>query len=158
MLFHYLMLINILLSVLNKPRWAYLIQICVLWEPWFVLWSFFLLRLLYISINLPYIYHAWDFVVMSGLVVLVPTCKCYISYRNICRTVGPSLPASLEPLAHWQNEASLSPRWSSELAVLVLPPYSRGRPTCYSDWLHDFSVTIPRCYKDVCQQCLSSLS
>ena len=28
-------------------------------------------------------------------------------------------------------------------------PYSRGRPTCYSDRLPDFSVTICKCYKDV---------
>ena len=27
--------------------------------------------------------------------------------------------------------------------------YSRGRPTCYFDRLHNFSVTIPRCYEDV---------
>ena len=27
--------------------------------------------------------------------------------------------------------------------------YSQGRSTCYSDRLHDFSVTIPRCCKDV---------
>ena len=27
--------------------------------------------------------------------------------------------------------------------------YSRGRYSCYSGRLHDFSVTIPRCYKDV---------
>ena len=38
---------------------------------------------------------------------------------------------------------------SSELAQLVPLPYSRGRSTRYSDRLHDFSVTIPRCYKDV---------
>ena len=38
---------------------------------------------------------------------------------------------------------------SSELAQLVPLPFSRGRSTCYSDRLHDFSVTIPRCYKDV---------
>ena len=40
-------------------------------------------------------------------------------------------------------------RCSPELAQLVPFPYSRGRSTCYSDKLHDFSVTIPRCYKDV---------
>ena len=28
-------------------------------------------------------------------------------------------------------------------------PFSRGRSTHYSDRLHDFSVTIPRRYKDV---------
>ena len=64
--------------------------------------------------------------------------------------------ASLEPLAHPRNVASLSlfyryyfGRCSSELAQLVPLPYSRGRSTLYSDRLHDFSVTIPRCYKDV---------
>ena len=74
----------------------------------------------------------------------------------ICRTVGPSLAACLEPLAHRRNVASLSlfyryyfGRCPSELAQLVPLPYSRGRSTCYSDRLHDFSVTIPRCYKDV---------
>ena len=41
-------------------------------------------------------------------------------------------------------------RCSSELALLVPLPFSRGRSTCYSDRLHDFSVSIPRCYKDVC--------
>ena len=41
-------------------------------EPWFVLWSFFLLRLLCISINLPY-GHAWNTAVMSRLVLLAAT-------------------------------------------------------------------------------------
>ena len=41
-------------------------------QPWFVLWSFFLLRLLYISINLPYA-HAWNTLAMFGLVLL-----CYL--------------------------------------------------------------------------------
>ena len=40
-------------------------------------------------------------------------------------------------------------RCLSELAELVSFPYSQGRSTRYSDRLHDFSVTIPRCYKDV---------
>ena len=46
--------------------------------------------------------------------------------KLICRTVGPSLAASLEPLAHCQNVASLSyffkyyfGRYFSELAQLV---------------------------------------
>ena len=34
-------------------------------------------------------------------------------------------------------------------AHLAPPPYSRGRSTPYSDSLHDFSVTITRCYKDL---------
>ena len=74
----------------------------------------------------------------------------------ICRTVSPSLAASLEPLAHHRNVASLSlfyryyfGRFSSELAQLVPLPFSRVRSTRYSNKLHDFSVTIPRCYKDV---------
>ena len=87
--------------------------------------------------------------------------SCYLELldklqKRTCRTVGPSLAASLEPLAHRRNVASLSlfyryyfGRCSSELAQLVPLPYSRGRSTRYSDRLHDFSVTIPRCYKDV---------
>ena len=83
--------------------------------------------------------------------------KCYLRlldklHKRICRTVGPSLAASLEPLAHRRNVASLSlfyryyfGRCSSELAELVPLPYSRGRSTRYSDRLRDFSVTIPRC-------------
>ena len=39
-------------------------------------------------------------------------------------------------------------RCSSELAQLVPFPFSRGRSTRYFDRLHDFSVIIPRCYKD----------
>ena len=41
-------------------------------------------------------------------------------------------------------------RRSSELAQLVPLPFSCGRSTRYSVRLHDLSVTIPRCYKDVC--------
>ena len=80
--------------------------------------------------------------------------SCYLELLDklqkwICRTVGPSLTASLEPLAHYQNVARLSLfRCSSELAQLVPFPFSQGKSTCYSDRLHDFSVTIPRCYKD----------
>ena len=74
--------------------------------------------------------------------------SCYLKLldklqKRVCRTVGPLLAASLELLAHRRNVASLSlfyryyfGRCSSELAR-------------YSYRLHDFSVTIPRCYKDV---------
>ena len=87
--------------------------------------------------------------------------SCYLELldkleKRICRTVGSSLAASLEPLAHRQNVASLSlfyryyfSRCSSELAQLDPLHFSRGRSTRYSDRSHDFSVTIPRCYKDV---------
>ena len=87
--------------------------------------------------------------------------SCYLDLldklqKRICRIVGPSLAASPEPLAHRQIVASLSlfyryyfGRCSSELAQLVPLHFSRGRSTRYSDRLHDFSLTIPRCYKDV---------
>ena len=96
-----------------------------------------------------YCYHFW-----AG------TPSCYLAFldkllKQICRIVGPSLAVSLEPLALRRNVASLSlfyrffyfGRYSSELAQLVLLPYSRGRSTHYSDQMQDFFVTIPRCYK-----------
>ena len=76
--------------------------------------------------------------------------SCYLDLldklqKRICRIVGPSLAASLEPLAHRRNVASLSlfymyyfGRCSSELAQLVPLPFSRGRSTRYSERLHDF--------------------
>ena len=74
----------------------------------------------------------------------------------ISRTVGPSLAASLELMVPRQNVASLSlfcsyyfGRRSAELVELVPFPYSRGKATRCSNRLHDFSVTIPRSYKDV---------
>ena len=87
--------------------------------------------------------------------------SCYLDLldklqKQICRTAGPSLAVSLEPFAYCRNVASLSlfyryyfGRCSSELAQLVSLPFSRGRSSRYSDRLHDFSVTIPGCYKDV---------
>ena len=86
--------------------------------------------------------------------------SCYLELLDklqkwICRTVGLSLAASLEPFAHHGNVASLSlfcynfGRFSSELAQLVPLSYSQGRSSRYSDRLHDFSVTIPRSCKDV---------
>ena len=87
--------------------------------------------------------------------------SCYLGLldklqKRICKTVGSLLAASLEPLAHRRNVASLSlfyryyfGRCSSELVQLVPLPCSRGRYTRYSDRLYDFSVTIPRSYKDV---------
>ena len=67
--------------------------------------------------------------------------SCYLELlhklgKQICRTVGPSLAPSLEPLAHRRNVTSLSllcryyfGRCSSELAQLVPLPFSRGRST-----------------------------
>ena len=107
---------------------------------------------LYKSAIRPYIIyfcHIW---------AVVPS--CYLEMLDklqkwIYRTVGPSLAASLEPLAYHWNLASLSLfcRYyfcrCSELAQLVLLPFSQGRSTHYSDRWHDFSVTIARCYEDV---------
>ena len=60
--------------------------------------------------------------------------------KQMCRTTDPSLDASLEPLAHRRNVASLRlfyryyfGRCSSELAQLVPLPFSRGRSTRYTD-------------------------
>ena len=87
--------------------------------------------------------------------------KCYLELldklqKRICRTVGPLFAASLMPLAHRGNAASISlffryyfDKCSSELDQLVPLPCSWGRSTRYSDRLHDFSVIIPRCYKYV---------
>ena len=87
--------------------------------------------------------------------------SCYLELldkleNQICKTVASSLAASLEPLAHRWNMASLSlfyryylSRCCSELAQLGPLPFPRGRSSRYSDRLHDFSVTIPSCYKDV---------
>ena len=87
--------------------------------------------------------------------------SCYFEFldklqKRMSRTVAPSLATSLEPLALRRNVANLSlfyryyfGKCSSELAQLVPLPFSPGRPTRYSDRLHDFSVTISRCYKDI---------
>ena len=111
--------------------------------------------LLCISINVLYA-HAWNTAVTSGLVPL----SCYLELldklqKQLHRTVGPSLVASLEPLAPRRSVDSLSlfnsyylGRCYSELAQLVPLPFPRGRSTLYSDRLHDFSVPILRCYKD----------
>ena len=89
--------------------------------------------------------------------LLVPP-SCYLDLldklqKRICRTVGPSRAKSIEPLAHCKNVASSSHfyrycfgRCSSELSQLVPLPFSWRRSALYSDRLHDFSVTIPRCY------------
>ena len=67
--------------------------------------------------------------------------SCYLEMldklqKRICRTVGPSLAASLEPLVHGQNVASLSIFYryyfgicSSELTQLVPLLFSGGRST-----------------------------
>ena len=76
--------------------------------------------------------------------------------KGICKTVGLSLVATLEPLSHHRNVASLNlffkyyfGRCSPELAPLVPLSYSRGRSiVVLIDYLI-FFVAIPRCYKDI---------
>ena len=79
--------------------------------------------------------------------------SCYLELLDKLqnRICGPLLHASLEPLAHSRNVASLSlfcryyfGRCSSKLAQLVPLPFSQGKSSHYSDRFHDFSVTIPR--------------
>ena len=77
--------------------------------------------------------------------VLVGASSCYLDMLDklqklIYRTVGPTLAASLEPLGHCRNVASLSFFYSyyfgrclSELAELILFPHYHERSTCYSD-------------------------
>ena len=76
-------------------------------EPLFILWSLFLLRLP-VSINLPY-NHYMEYCCQ----IRAGAASCYLELldklqKRICRNVGPSLAASLAPLAHHQNVASLS--------------------------------------------------
>ena len=108
-------------------------------KPWFVLWSFFLLTLfLYLckSTIRPFIEYCCH--------VLAGALSCYLELLNkfqkwICRTVGPSLAASLEHLSFF---------YMFYFGGFPLC-YSSGRSTDYSYRLYDFSVTNPRCYKDV---------
>ena len=74
--------------------------------------------------SMEYSYHVWAGASSYYLELLDKLQK------QICRTVGSSLAASLEPLAHCRNVASLSlfyrycfGRCSSELAQLVALPY-----------------------------------
>ena len=90
----------------------------------------FLLSLFCISTNLSYGL-ALNTVVMYGLVLLATTWKYYIGYKNIYKTVGPSLAATLKPLVHHRNVDSLSlscryyfGKYSSELDEIIPRPYS----------------------------------
>ena len=69
--------------------------------------------------------------------------------KRISRTASPSL-------VHGRNAVSLSlffryyfRRCLSEVTELVPLPHSRSRSTRYCNRLHDFSVIILRCYKNV---------
>ena len=97
------------------------------------------------------LYSAGIFIVVHTQLLLLDKLQ-----KRICRAAGSLLAASLEPLAYRRNMARLSlffryyfGRCFSELAELVQLLFSRGRSARYSDGLQDFSVTIPRCYKEV---------
>ena len=99
--------------------------------PWFVLWSFFFLRLLFILINMPSCMECCSYVWVGA-----PSCYLQLldCYKNICRAVGPSCATCLEPLVHCQFVASWSlfyrfyfGRCSSELTPLVPVPFSWGK-------------------------------
>ena len=124
-------------------------------ESWFVLWSFFSLEVaLYLCKStvqpcMEHCCHVWVGAPSYYLELLDKLQK------RICRTIGPSLAASLEPLTHRWNVASLSlfyryffGRCSSELAQLVPRTFSRGGLiVILIDCM--ICVTISRCYKDV---------
>ena len=68
------------------------------------------------------IYHT----TMHGILLLwVGTPNCYLELLNklqkwICRTAGPSLAASLEPLAHCRNVAYISLFYSFLIVLFIL--------------------------------------
>ena len=85
---------------------------------WFALWSFYLLRLLFIYKS-----------TIRPCMVGAPSCYLGVLdklQKRICRAVGPLLATSLEPLAHPRNVATLYlfcmyyfRRYSSELTQLL---------------------------------------
>ena len=121
---------------------------------WFVLWSFSLLRLFCISKNLSYS-NVWNSVVMSGLVLLVATWNCWISYRN-----GYAGLFFLHLLPWILGSSSKWSQLKSFLEILFCQMFiwtgSTGSTFLFSRevyslfwWITHFSVTIPRCYKDI---------
>ena len=106
----------------------------------------------YISINLSYD-PVWNTVVTSWLVLLGVVRQT--TYANeYAGLLVLQLLLLLNPLVHHRNVVRLSlfykyyfDRCLPELSNLVPFPFSQGRSTRYSDRLHDFSVTIPRCCK-----------
>ena len=98
--------------------------------------------------------------------ILAGSASCYLELldklqKRISRTVRSSLAASLEPLGHCGNVASLSlyyryyfGRCFFELDQLIPIPFSRGRFTCYSDRLLDFLSP----FLDVTRMSMSTVS
>ena len=88
---------------------------------------------------------------MSALLLRIPTTAPYFHPLFLISQI------SLSPNPSFKKGGLRCPsygryffgRYSSELTQLVPLPSPRGRSTHYSDGLYDFSVNIPRWYKDV---------
>ena len=93
---------------LSHPNWIRVFTLSLLlklhpikWESWFVLRNFLLLRLLCMSINLPY-----DLARNTVVMAFAP--RCYWEMldklqKRVCSTNGPSLADCLEPLTYRGN-------------------------------------------------------
>ena len=80
-----------------------------------------------------FVFWAWDWKV-AQVALIFTTPGCYLEmleklYKQVCKTVGPSLAASLESLVHHRNVASLTllyrycaGKYSSELGELIPIP------------------------------------
>ena len=120
-------------------------------ESSFFIWGFFrFLRMFFIARNLLYGL-AWN-IVTCGLVL-----ELLIGMLDkLQKHIGHLLTASLEPLAYCRIVATLSlfyrvyfTKCLYELAEQVPLSYCRGRSTLYCNRLHNFSVAILKCYKDI---------
>ena len=80
---------------------------------------------------------------MPGLVLLVNTWNCWISYKN----------GYARLLIFTYCSLYIVGRCSCKLVQLITIRSSRGNPTRCSNRLYDFSVTVPKCYKDVYVNC-----
>ena len=103
-----------------------------------------------------YKFTIWPFIEFSCHILDgIPGCYLDIldeQQKRIFWTIIHSLGTSLISLTYRQNVTSLCffyryyfGRLSSELPEMASLPDSHGVSTCYSNRLHDFSVTIPRC-------------
>ena len=118
-------------------------------KPWFFLWSLFFPK------DACYLYKCTIWPCMECCYVLAGPSVCCLEmldkqqkqvYRKyIAKAYSKSryiLAAFIEPMGHHWVVAEV-------LAELFAFSYSFRRSTHYSDRLYDFSVTIPRCYKDL---------
>ena len=112
-------------------------------EPWFTLWSFFLLRLICIPINITqpcieYCCHVWAGAPSCCLEFLNWCFNCWSFTCCLTWTLGSSSKFSL--LKCFLRYYIV--RCSFELDQLVSLSYSRESFTCYSDRLQDFFISF----------------